>query len=880
MKKILSLILVVVLALSTVTFVFAEDAEPQPVYNTEAYESALDLMNSLLGEAVFGSDPASKVSRGQFVYGVAKIFGVPGDSSEEIVYSDVSVDNKYYAEIKSAHSAGWISSADKFNPDADITLAEAVKIMLTAADYGIMADAKGGYPTGYLSVAESVDLFTYVDVAQSGTLTVADATVMFENLMMADVFEIEAYGDTMDYRKGAEIYLEKLYDVYAVEGVVTSTLHSSVVMDAPFIKDNNEVTIDGIAYKCDYLDPALLGKYVVAYISRDGAKKTLYCAIPEDNAEFTVRASSFGGVKGNTFSYYDENDRSKTKKLDSSYKVIYNGRRVAKLESYMLEDIGATIRLLDNTGDSAYDIVFIDGYIYGEVTGVDFVNGYVGIETPGSVLNLSDEEEYICYISKADGAEMELFELKNGMIVAIKASADARIYDITECSEAVSGVVNELLPEDNQIRIGETDYKVSTAFKNRYMDANKAVFDLGDSINAAVGMHGELAYLISSSADLSYGYLLEIDADDSGFESEVLVKIYGSSGDFEIYELDEKVTVDGAGTKTKRENVVADLMSNRMSVIRYALGEDNKIIALDFASDDISGFGEIINPMNSLTKYYDHAAGKLRYRSGCQGFNSKAILSNATIMFVPSNEADRDDIEKFSMGSYNSLQSDNEYTCDIYDIDEYGMAGLVVVYSDAASDPNAFTYGSYIIENVTKALKDDIEGHNIYCWSNKVYYTLFLPSEVDVNKGDASMKELASGDIVRFKTQGDIIKNVYVDYYMKDGEMVFCSSGGANNTSETGENNVTYITGKVYSANASTMLISKADAESGEYSFEFGDLKAYKTASVIACYDTETRTVRSLTVDNLRTYRGYGDNADTVILRQRYTSPNCIIVIR
>ena len=287
MKKILSLILVVVLALSTVTFVFAEDAEPQPVYNTEAYESALDLMNSLLGEAVFGSDPASKVSRGQFVYGVAKIFGVPGDSSEEIVYS--------YAEIKSAHSAGWISSADKFNPDADITLAEAVKIMLTAADYGIMADAKGGYPTGYLSVAESVDLLTYVDVAQSGTLTVADATVMFENLMMADVFEIEAYGDTMDYRKGAEIYLEKLYDVYAVEGVVTSTLHSSVVMDAPFIKDNNEVTIDGIAYKCDYLDPALLGKYVVAYISRDGAKKTLYCAIPEDNAEFTVRASSFGG---------------------------------------------------------------------------------------------------------------------------------------------------------------------------------------------------------------------------------------------------------------------------------------------------------------------------------------------------------------------------------------------------------------------------------------------------------------------------------------------------------------------------------------------------------------------------------------------------------
>ena len=867
------------MVLTSAGFVMAEDTTgTTPAYDAQAYEVASGLMESLLGASVFGSDPAAQVSRAQFVSGVTKIFGVPAISADQL-YSDVGSDHAFFGEISSAYNAGWISYAEKFNPDAVIKLSEAVKIMLCAADYKVMADAKGGYPAGYLTVAQSIDLLDNVQSAEAGALTVADATIMFENLMMADVFEIESYGEKMDYRKGGEIYLEKLYEAYSVEGVLTSTIYSSMVMDAPFIKDNDEVTIDGIAYKCSKIDENLLGKKVVAYVSKDGTKKTLYCAIPEDNTEFTVIAADFGGISGNDFTYYDENGRGKTKRLDSAYKVIYNGRRVSKIEPYMLEDIGATVRILENSGDSAFDVVFIDGYIYGMITGVDFVNGYVGIETPGSMIDLNDEDEYVCYIESSEGKEIELFELKRGTVLAIKASADERIYQMKVCENTASGAITAVLPEEGIVTIDKKDYNASKAFIERYISGG--LIDVGDNVSITIGVHGELAYLAASIADMRYGYLLDVKYDNKGFDSSVMVKLYGGGSDFDIYELEEKLTIDGGTTKTKREDVVSGLVANSMSVIKYSLNEDGKINAIDFLTDDVTGFGELKNSMNSLTKFYDNAAGQLRYRSGCYGFNSKAILTNASIFFVPAQESDRDDIEKFSVGSYTTLQSDSMYSCDIYDIDEYGMAAFVVIYSEAASDPTAYTYGSYVVESVTKAINDSIEGYNIYCWANKTYHTLFLPGDVEVDKANGRKNDvLTSGDIVRFRVQNNIIKNVYVDYKFEDGKPVFVGSTGSTNSNVTAENRLAYIEGKVYSANGSSIVISQTADEDGIYDFSFENLKPYKTAGTIVCFDTETGKVRPVSVDNIRTYRGYKDNADMVIMRQNYTSPNCIIVIR
>lgn len=856
-----------------------EAAEVQVAYDTEAYEDALGLMNSLLCETVFGADPAAAVTRGQFVYGVAKIFSVPGVGADA-VYSDVPAEHAYFGEISSAYNAGWISAAKKFNPDTAITLSEAVKIILCAADYEPMASAKGGYPTGYLTVAESIDLMDNINVGTGAQLLAADATIMFENLMLADVFEIESYGDTMDYRKGGEIYLEKLYDVYSVDGVITSTIYNSMVMDAPFIKENNEISIDGIAYRCTEMDPSMLGKKVTAYVSNKGTKKTLYCVIPEDNEEFTVRVNNFGGINGTTFTYYDEQERSKTKRLDSSYKVIYNGRRVSKIESYMFEDIGATVRLLENTGDSAYDVIFIDGYVYGYVTSVDYVNGYIGLKMPGSMVDLSDDDEHVCYIRNEEGAELELFELKSNQVIALKASADSRIYDITLCANSVSGAVTEMLADENIIKIGKDEYKVSQAFKAEYME--KALIDVGDSISAAIGLHGELVYLMDSSVDMSYAYLLDVNLDESGFDSTVMVKMYTMGGAFEIFELEEKLTVDGGALKVRREDVAGTLVDNKYEIIKYGVNDEGKISVIDFASTDTSNFGEKLNPQDTLTQYHDKDAGTLRYRSGAQGFNSKAILTNASIFFVPENEDNRNEEEKFSISSYSSLQSDTYYSCDVYDINEFGQAGLVVVYSDEESDPTAYTYRSYIIENVTNAIVDDVEGQNLYCWSNKAFHTLFLPGDVEVNKGiDAKNKKLASGDIVRLKVQGTTVKTVYVDYYFEDGKHVFTTTGGGTNTNLTTEANIAYVEGKVYAMNNATTVISNIVNEAtGEYSFAYDNLMPYRTAGVIACYDTETGKVRPITAENVRTYQGYGDNADTIIMRQRYTTPDCIFVIR
>ena len=109
---------------------------------------------------------------------------------------------------------------------------------------------------------------------------------------------------------------------------------------------------------------------------------------------------------------------------------------------------------------------------------------------------------------------------------------------------------------------------------------------------------------------------------------------------------------------------------------------------------------------------------------------------------------------------------------------------------------------------------------------------------------------------------------------------MFVGSSGTTNTNVTAESRIAYVEGKAYSANGSSIVISQTQDENGVYNFDYDNLKPYKTSGTIVCYDTETGKVRPIKVENIRTYRGYGDNADTVIMRQNYTSPNCIIVIR
>lgn len=892
LKRILSLLIVLSISMmfSAGAVSFAQDAaaeaEASLKYDAKAYDRALSLMNSLLDEAVFGDAPGQLLTRAEFVRGVAKIFGVPEVESASI-YSDVKEDHKYIGAINAAYFSGWISKADTFNPDAQITYPQALKIILAAADYGLLADAKGGFPTGYMTVANSIGLLKNITMADADQVSAADAAILFYNLMFAPVFEIVSWGDRMEYEKGKETYSEKIFDAYAVEGIVTATEHNSILLDAPFKKDNGRIAIDGVEYKYEDSDIYLLGKSVVAYCAKDEDSliKQVYCLLPDrKNEEMTISAGNFEKIDGGYIQYYDDNRLQKAN-LDSAYKVIYNGRRVAAFEDYMIDDIGATIRLLSNNGDDEYEYIFIDSYAYGIITSVDYVNGYIAFKTPSQLIDLTDDEEHASYVRNDKGSRIEIYELAKDTAVAVKASADGRIYELTVISNTVAGLVTAVYSEANELDVDGNTYKVSNEFKKNYID--KGVIASGDRINAVIGIHGEIACLISSAAETRYGLLHDVKRDTSSLERKTYVKILTGSGEFETFELAKKITADGAEAMlnyseayTYISGKLAEAQADSAGpalVIRYGTNENGLITMVDFASNDTSNFGKVLDAQDSLTRYMKNAA--LSYRNA--GFPSKVMLETSTIVFVPKDINDRDDEDNYTIGTYLMLSSNiGNYTVDVYDVDETGNAAYVVVYmADAETGKMAAYTESYMIEKVANAIVDDETGVKLQCWTNNRFETVFMPDSVNVNKTSGS-RTLVPGDIVRFTMQDGKVKRVYVDYDYSTGVHVSDKKGGGEFNMPNAQHYISFVSGKVYNVGSNTILISNAADAEGNISFTYEDIRPYSINSNIACFDSATGEIRTIKIENIHTYKGYGQNADTVILRSDFGIPKSAFIIR
>ena len=900
------------MSMCTVSFAAEEavDTEQALTYDVRTYEAASSLINSLLSEDVFGQDKSAKLTRLQFVVGAAKLFHL-SELSAGSVYSDVKANSVNAGYVTAANAAGWIATADKFNPNDEITFAQAIKILLSAAEYQILADAKGGFPTGYLTVANEIDLLEGVSVGNDTSVTVAEATILAYNLMLAPVFEITSYGDKMDFKRGGKTYIEKLYEAYPVEGVVTATEHNSIVLNAPFKKDNGKIAIDGVEYKYPGSDISLLGRKVTAYCAKENTKvKKVYCVIPDENEEITITVKDYMGISGTKLSYLDGNKERKLD-LDSAYKVIYNGRRVASLDAAtMLRDNDATIRLLSNNGDDTYEFIFIDAYKYGIVTNVDYVSGYIGFKTPAELIDLSDDTEHVCYIRKATGESVELYELTKDTALAVKASMDNRIFDITVLPNSVSGMVTGMFLEDYEIDLGDATYKITKDFKENYIDTNLVA--MGDTISAVIGMYGEIAYLVSNSAGASYGHLHDIHKDPSGMNPTAYVKIYTIGAAFQAYELAEKVTVDGVkkDRDVAYDNFIAPAFAAAQAdptapvlVIKYSLDSENKVNMIDFASDDKSLYGKDLDPQNCLVKYYSSISptGGLYTSSSSRGISSKVVLESSTIMVVPENVADRDDETLYSTMSGSSLNTNyaSQYRFDIYDIDELGNAGYAILYDAATLTESIIERNNtYIIEKIRKAVVDEEEGYNVQCWSMNKYETLFMPSSVTVTKNGAP-STLVAGDIVRFVVKNNKISSVAVDYDFSSGTHVFNTTSSNVVQNYAGGRATVFARGRVYSASGNTIVLRSPDAgmpesgvalsdvyavdsdTAGVLGAHFDSLKPYRINTYIACFDTATGEIRTIKSDSIRTEAGYGKNADKAILRlDHYGGPTCLIIIK
>ena len=190
MKK-LSLISFTIVAVILMTSnVFALEAPPSAGTSPDYYveSDGTVTMRTELGQLCdigimsdVGGGYYDTITRSEMAKIIAQMYGMFDIDSmrENNKFADVSSRNPYSASIKFVSDSGIMRGYDNgfFLPDKDITYYEAVKTLVTVLGYEPIAIQKGGYPHGYLKIANKIGIILYPGI-DDYTATKADITDM------------------------------------------------------------------------------------------------------------------------------------------------------------------------------------------------------------------------------------------------------------------------------------------------------------------------------------------------------------------------------------------------------------------------------------------------------------------------------------------------------------------------------------------------------------------------------------------------------------------------------------------------------------------------------------------------------------------------------
>ncbi len=874
-KRILSMLLTMLLVFSFIPLVNAAEVE---VDKTDA-ENAVAFVNAILGDVLvdykleqkdswmsgattYGAE-SKNVTRAQFVGVMAKLFKLEETVETKYIFSDVPPSHENASAIRQAVELGWVSKADAFRPTNNITYAEAMKIAVTAMGYEDVAKTQGGYTTGYFWVANKIGLLNRLSMEEDVELDNGELAILVENMLNAKIARVVGTGIMITYDTEMML-MEYYYDIYKVKGIVDATKHSSLTSVKEFSKD--VISINGVAYNYNGYTDDYLGYNVLAYCrdnKEQGEKEILYIK-PVNNEVYEYSSPEFSGWDNGKLHFEDVDSTFSDKlKVDNSYVLIYNGKKVTdKGNAYKyLDEANGFIRVIDNSQDGEIDVILVEDYKYiyvGEVNAEKLV--IADENSPSNNVNL--EDVYYVMYDNATGNEIGFENIKIGSVVAVAMSRDSKIAKLLLCDEVLTDKP-EGFGSDGVVFDG-TEYAESAYYKKYYSTAHNKY----ESGVYYVGINNDIVAYSASGTYMSYGYGIDA-AVKYGMDSVIKFKVLNDSGKVMIYELADRVMVDGKWLDAEKAGV-ENLEKN---LFKYALA-DGKIKYIDTPE------GATFENMYKESSYDSmnvadlHEASSGRYRSGGTGFEGSYYVNKAVVFVI-----DETDVEYGSkVGNNTYLESNEVYTGKIkfYDVDGVGMAGAVVTTKDFGEGVANLSGVAYVIQGVSQTI--DNEGNECYKvklmthqGQHKIYYM-----DYDVMPKKSSGKILGFGDVIKMAVDINDTKILKVAT-MFDGENMRIEN--ANMFKETSYTNNNFRYGMVYDYNNNQISYSNTTNFDESFVFDFSSIKFRSVNSAnILVVDREGKLVRKGYQDDIKAYKDYKDDASKVIVMCNYNACSGVIV--
>ena len=674
MKRLISLFTVFMLFSSLlVPCVFAEEAPNTDAGNFELI-SALGIDNNI------NKENAQIITRSEFTAMAVRSLNINTFGAYDGSFTDVSEDAPFAPEIYMAKSLRMTNGTSEgtFSPDAELSGNVALKMLLTAMGYETVAQAKGGYPAGYVAIDRTIGLLK--GVSSFDALTVYDAKVIITNALKADmaVFSGIENEQIITSTTGGRTLLSERFGLEKLSGVVDV---------AGFITYDNTVTEDdaislaGKNFKSRIDATPYFGMDVTAY-HKDGE---VYAVEANDNNKIViVDAEEVGAFSNNILTTYNS-DKEYRYRISPSLSFIKNGRLISHTNDSFKIPHG-TFKLIDNNADNAYDIIVAESYEYYVISGINPSTSTI-YDNNSSIGPISfDGGAYeVALLLDSKSNKTEVSALSKNEVVQVMRSDDKKVC-IVRCgrSEEISGKVEEITTEGYVVN--GVEYIPNTYFKSRGI-----IITAGSEYTFLLAPDKTITTTIGDGSNgISYGYLVDVN-DTTGISSGTFVKVLTANGDIEVFKLADYIILEGEKAVSRKDAKVISALYNgeypKYQLIRYRTNKDGCINLIDTADGPLNttwNLEQVSSADNSLTQYVSKKEVEFRKTTsfGAPYFSfAKSIIFAVPKDLRSDSAADYSD-KLFVVKSVGDMLNERKYIGDAYDFDNDYYPRVTVIYTE------------------------------------------------------------------------------------------------------------------------------------------------------------------------------------------------------
>ena len=680
--------------------------------STSSQNTAASLVTALgIMEADSSADFGSKtiVTRGQFALYVTRLLKYSvskASAGAKGSFDDVDISTEQGAAVQLLADMGAVSKgAREFNPNVGINYNEAVRMLLSALGYDIMAQNNGGYPSGYTRVASDNKLNDGLGGISTTALTKPEVAVILYNALF--VYPMEDVN--REYKQAKKTILEKIYNVTELTGIVTGYEKTSITGEQ---FGDNVICIGDETYDCTADDAQdYVGCHVKAYYAETNTGGTVIVALTETQNKNTITkldTDDVDSVNGTRVEYYPDGGRSKkTLKITSNPAVIYNGRYTSDSLADVIDSVvDGDVKFIANDGTSAASVVVVNSYKHLLVERVDTRNYRLYLRNSSGSSKDKNDPTYLpdSVTTDPDDIDLEVYigdekvdfdKIEAGDAVTMKESADGDDVVLQISRNVVSGKITSV--SDDKMSIDSKSYDVSPFVDKAYT--------IGTSGTFAITTDGKILGLVEVTDKANnYAYVLKSYAESG--PNKAWIKIFTSKGEVIEDKCVKNVLINGA---KRSYNEVEDIVKEG-DLITYTRNSNGEFTKLDRPYDASSRYvsvdkeGNLSLYVNDTDFVKDWNKSSVRYVDGIMGMTF--ITEDTTIFSMP--RFDEGDESEYKILKASDLENRTYSDVTAFDIDRQGRAGAILIVEDV-SDSVSMSAPLFFISEAVRAVNDDGE---------------------------------------------------------------------------------------------------------------------------------------------------------------------------